>query len=432
MATDRGRGSSAPRGDRGQGRGDGGFGRGGGRGGPPAGGGRGGRVTYNDAFAGDPLFYTDTLHTDIRGSSVSSVDNQALQPPDKEVEQKENALIRRGEEFSLSGLSLDDFTLPSRPSYGTKGRPIVLRANYFQMISRPGAVVYRYTIDINPAIKLPTGKVNRRKTRRLCQLLIASNKNLQGAGIATDFSKIILTAQKLPIEDKITLFQKFFEPEDDGPRPNSINHKITLQPDGAIPVQDLLDFVSKPPGTTSAGFDKAEIVQALNVIVTRTASTTPDIYGGGDRNKFYTHPHDENAGFPLSRGLIALKGFYTSVRTSTLRMLVNVNVANAAFYPCINLLGLIRLYNPNSANDARSGVETFIKRLKVSHKYIRKHKDDPNSAMKRVKTIEGFSHPHKGDREMPLLGNSRQIKFACPELQASGKITVEQYFLKRT
>ncbi|KAL8953104.1 MAG: hypothetical protein Q9222_001042 [Ikaeria aurantiellina] len=353
------------------------------------------------------------------------------QPPDKEVEQKENALIRRGEEFSLSGLSLDDFTLPSRPSYGTKGRPVVLRTNYFQMISRPGAVIYRYIVEIVPQIKSPTGNVNRRKTRRLIQLLIANDRILQGAGIATDFGKIFLTAQKLPIEDKITLFQKFFEPEDEGPRPNATNHKITLQPDGAIPVQDLLNFVSNPPGTTSAGFDKAEILQALNVIVTRTAGTTPDIYGGGNRNKFYNHPHDENAGFPLGRGLIALKGFYTSVRTSTLRMLININVANAAFYPCINLLGLIRLYNPNSANDARSGVETFIKRLKVSHKYIRKRKDDANSVMKRVKTIEGFSHPHKGDREMPLLGNSQQIKFACPEIQTSGKITVEQYFLRK-
>lgn len=167
--------------------------------------------------------------------------------------------------------------------------------------------------------------------------------------------------------------------------------------------------------------------------MTRTANEHPNIFGGGNRNKFYTYPTNmdnlNQAGcFNLGGGLIALKGFYTSVRTSTARLLVNINVANAAFYPAIPLLGLMRLHTPNPANDAISGLEVFITRLKVSHTYI-KNKGDPKAINKRVKTVQGFSHPNpKYKLDYPPLGNAKTIMFPCPELQAEGKITVEKYF----
>lgn len=354
-------------------------------------------------------------------SSLYSPDNETLEAPDNAVTTKENALIRPREEISLSGLSLDDYTLPSRPSYGKQGRPIVLRTNYFRMIPRPGAVIYRYNITISPQLKNPSGGVNRRKTRRLVELLIANNPPLQSAGVATDYGAMFITAAKLQLGGKsMNLEQKFFEAEDAGPESTAINYKVKFEEDASMPVEDLLEYISSPPGTTPSGFDKGRIIQALNIIMTRTANESPAIYGGGNSNKFYTYPASPDGWFNLGSGLIALKGFYTSVRTSTLRILVNINVANAAYYPPMSLLGLMRTHTPQRANDARSGLEAFISKLKVSHQYLKK---------KRVKTVQGFSHPSpQFGHTYPPLGNARNITFECPELQATGKISVMDYF----
>lgn len=342
-------------------------------------------------------------------------------------------MIRPHEEISLSGLSLDDLPLPSRPSYGTKGKGIVLRTNYFKLLTRLGAEIYRYEFEISPQLVNPERKenkskprtVNRRKTRRLIEQLLASNRNLDG--VATDYSKFLVSAQKLPLgKEGIVIFtQVFWEPEDAGPGPSSTSHKVKIFNEYPMPLKGLMDYISTPPRVTSSSFDKSEVIQALNLILTRTANESPTIYGGGIRNKFYTYPTQDKY-FDLGSGLIAVKGFYTSVRTSTLRLLVNINVANAAFYPAINLLGLMRRHTPNSANDGRSGLEAFISRLKVSHHYIRKSTSDPKSTVKRVKTILGFAHPKYGEG-IAIRANAHQIRFKCDELKGA-TVSIYEYF----
>ncbi|KAL8642528.1 MAG: hypothetical protein Q9228_000792 [Teloschistes exilis] len=355
--------------------------------------------------------------------------DEALQQPDQEIERKENAQIS---DISLSGLSLGDFSLPSRSSYGTRGRPIVLRTNYLKMTTKPGAELYRYNVEIQPAIKNPSGGPNRRKIRRLIELLIASNDQLRN--VATDYGKFIITATKLPLTNNtISLTQKFYEVEDSGPGPKSTAYKVKITADGRLEIQQLLNYLDGAAGSGGMTLeDKGKFLQALNIITTRTANENPHIYGGGNRNKFYTYPMDldrPGASFKLGGGLVALKGFYTSVRTSTGRILVNINVANAAFYPAINLLGLMRLHTPDMANDGRSGLEGFISKLKVSHTYIKEN----GKNIKRVKTVQGFSRgPNpKYKHDFPLRGNARNILFECTELQATGKISVEKFFAQK-
>ncbi|KAL8789958.1 MAG: hypothetical protein Q9213_000844 [Squamulea squamosa] len=407
----RGRGSDtgSDRGDRGRGS-DRGRGTGGGRGR----GGGGNLPRYEDDYelAADP------------NNGIFTPQNENLQPPDSRVDEQENTSIRPGEEISLAGLSLDEYTLPARPSYGTQGRPIVLRTNYFSMLTTPGAEIYRYKLEITPKIETKLGRPIRRKTRRLVELLIKSNKILAVPGVATDFSKLLFTAKQLPLENGTKILQQqYSEPEDETPLPNATTYQVQITQDGAISVQQLVDYISSPAGITTAGFDKAEVLQALNIIMTRTANDNTKIYGGGTTNKFYQLPKGGNPGFDLGGGLVALKGFYTSVRTSTLRILVNINVANAAFYPAINLLGLMRLHTPHGSNDANSGLETFITRLKVCHMFYGK---------KAVKTVQGFSHPSvRYKLDHPPLGNAHTIKFPCPELQPTGKISVFDYFKKK-
>ncbi|KAL8678033.1 MAG: hypothetical protein Q9186_005602 [Xanthomendoza sp. 1 TL-2023] len=294
------------------------------------------------------------------------------------------------------------------------------------MLNNPNAKIYRYQIDITPKlVDEKTGRVQRRKIRRLLELVIRNTAHLQGPGIATDYGKLLFSAKELDLENgSRTLKQAYYEPEDQGPGPKAKTYSVKITEDGSISVQQLVDYISSPAGATSIGFDKAEILQALNIIMMRTAIDDPSTYGSATRNKFYQLPTDNSPGFDLGSGLVALKGFYTSVRTSTLRILVNINVANAAFYPAMNLLGLMRLHTPNPANDAYSGVEGFITRLRVSHRYIKGNK--------RIKTVQGFAHPvARFSHDFPPMGTAHTIKFECPELQATGKVSVFQYFKRK-
>ena len=235
---------------------------------------------------------------------------------------------------------------------------------------------------------------------------------------------LLFSAKQLSLENgSRTLQQRYYEPEEEGPGPKSTSHQVKIAEAGSISVTQLVEYLSSPPGVNSASFDKGEALQALNIIMTRTANNNPAVYGGGASNKFYRIPEGV-PGFDLGTGLVALKGFYTSVRTSTLRILVNVNVANGAFYPAMNLLGLMRLHTPNSANDQMSGLEGFISRLRVSHSYI--------NGKKKIKTVQGFAHPSpQYKQDFPLFGTAHTIKFECAELQATGKISVLQYFKRK-
>ncbi|KAL9597740.1 MAG: hypothetical protein Q9219_004934 [cf. Caloplaca sp. 3 TL-2023] len=369
------------------------------------------RICFSLCISTAPL----TIHYNV------SAGNKPVEEPDKAVNEQEDALIRKGEEISLSGLSLDHFTLPSRPSYGTQGRKIVLRTNYFRTQFRKGQQIFTHRLEITPKLKDDrTGRTNRRKTRRLIELLLARDTRLKSSAVATDYDQLLFTAEQLlpPGVGSRVVEQVYQELGDDRP---GQKYQIKISHENTMAIQDLLDYLSQAPGTTHPSFDKAAILHALNVIVTRTANERPQIYGGGKRNKFYPYPSDQNNAYRLGSGLIALKGSYTSVRTSTLRVLVNINVANAAFYQAINLLELMKAHTPNKADYSRLGLESFISKLKVSHTYIKGNK--------KVKTVLGFSHPRLG-QDLPSLGDAHQIKFDCPEIQKSGKISVSQYFQK--
>ncbi|KAL8641325.1 MAG: hypothetical protein Q9226_008650, partial [Calogaya cf. arnoldii] len=327
-------------------------------------------------------------------------------PPDKAVEQKESQLISTAKG---TGMSLNGLSIPARPSYGTNGKQIVLRTNYFQLLAEVKRQIFRYSIDIAPTIDS-----NRRKTRRLIELLLADNKeHFELAKVATDFGTIFITSKKLRIPDGgISLRQRYDETEEE--------YTVTIKPETPISIDQLLESISRPAGITLNGFEKSASIQALNIIMTQTAKDDAGIYGGGKSNIFYSWPGANDPTFRLGQGLIALKGFHTSVRSSTSRLLVNINVANAAFYPAINLFALMNEY---TSNYAQSGLESFISRLKVSHKLYKK---------KTVKTVKGFSHPrHDKDHDQPRFGNAHTISFNWDKEGMKSMVTVFGYFKRQ-
>ncbi|KAL8880983.1 MAG: hypothetical protein Q9198_001719 [Flavoplaca austrocitrina] len=343
---------------------------------------------------------------------------EQLQYPDPALKKKEDMMI---EGLTLRSASLSNSKLPTRPSYGTNGEAIVLRTNYFELRARPESRIFRYDFEISPKIEK-----NRRRTRRLIQLLLDHGpKDLKKDHVATDYYSYLVTAKELPIQGAghiLTL--KYYELEDGGPRPDATEYKIKIKQGKAMYLKQLLDFISNPLGTESNDFDKAGIIQVLNSIITRTAKENPNIHSGGKSEKYYRYPAGNDPMFELGGGLIAVKGFYTSVRTSTARLLVNINVANAAFYPAINLYKLMTVHTSDPSEYLNSGLEQFLTNLKVSHTFYGK---------KTVKTVKGFSYPLQDDKhDQPRLGNAFTIRFRWEEEEGEELTTVCDYFKNST
>jgi eukaryotic translation initiation factor 2C len=125
--------------------------------------------------------------------------------------------------LSLAGLSLnrgDD--LPSRPGFGTVGKPVTLRANFYP-VRLPTKDLYEYNVDITPKTAI------KRVKRRIFHLAEQNPAwaNLRGK-VAHDYSSKIISSFKLP--QPLELEVPFYDEDEAAPVPGSKSktYKLTI------------------------------------------------------------------------------------------------------------------------------------------------------------------------------------------------------------
>jgi len=122
---------------------------------------------------------------------------------------------------SLKTLSLASNELPVRPGYGTLGRAIKLRANYFP-VQLPKGPLYEYDIAVTPKAK----ELPKRLKRRIFQLAEQSpdwtSKGLKGF-VAHDHSAKLIAAKLLPQPLSIDVL---FYDEDEQPPATGGKHYV--------------------------------------------------------------------------------------------------------------------------------------------------------------------------------------------------------------
>ncbi len=343
--------------------------------------------------------------------------------------------------LSLKALSLSNSTLPERPGYGTSGRQITLMTNYFHLLPDPKKMLYKYAVEIDSEVK------GARKKRRILALLLQTDTlKAVGHGIATDYSSTVITSKELDLGDdgrqeiKLHYYDKEdvlpgqqFQPSD-----RTKQYTIKIQSTGNVAIPELLEYLDSTK--QSSGWDaKSETIQALNIVMARTPNSNENVVASSG-NKFYPYPsfpeRRDNYGNlqlenSLGGGLVALRGYYSSVRTSTLRVLVNVNVCTSAFYPAIRLLDLFQL-RLGRLKDLKPGdwawLEPFIKKLRVTTNYIKRN----GATVTQVKTIRGFSRPPRSAPQI-WYANANQMKFRAEGVAGvdpKKDISVTEYFNK--
>ncbi|KAK6424685.1 hypothetical protein LTR95_016353, partial [Oleoguttula sp. CCFEE 5521] len=392
-------------------------------GGPPRGGGgfRGGPPVDMAVRSGNPQ------NTAPEIGDVYLRDKPIL-APDANVTNAEDALVQQTKGKMIDGM-------PGRSGYGTKGKKIVLRTNYFQLqtafeANKPEVPLYRYDVNI-------TGDLSRPKRRRLLTQLVADAR-FNGISVATDGARIIVTTAKIELGswatgDSILLADPSATASDvTGTVPahvqaackrNTIRFKVDY-----ITSYTLSQMISYLHSTSATAIYDAggDLIQLLNIIMCKRPSTVGDVTAVAG-NKFYPNQvHPGKKFMALGGGLTALRGYYSSVRPAVGRMLLNLNVSTGAFYNNDPIIKLVE----QSGKSTLPLKEAFIRMLKVEVLY----QPSKGDAFTKIKTIIGFAPgPDKKTPKRKRFGNSKETRFSYTDA-STGKVietSVFDYFRAR-
>ena len=296
-----------------------------------------------------------------------------------------------------------------------------------------------------PAI--PPGRS--RKLRQALTLLFEHpDFRMEDLGVATDYASTIITSKQLPTAGNGTKEYEvvYREVEDQEPASIPLICTFKLSSGVLVPTEELLRYLASTPADASDFTGKDDAIQALNIVVARTPNLNPGVFQSGT-NKFFDYPTDPGKYNELGNGLIAVRGYYSSVRTSTLRTLLNVNAQTSPFYKAINVLDLMIEHGRQD----HLSLEHFLYLLRVKTSYM-KDKDGNESA--KIKTIAGLwqkwdqvfddkgkvvvKQNKEGTKAEVLMRrdfgagpkNAQQLSFECKEF-GNKAFTIEKYFQKK-
>ena len=365
---------------------------------------------------------------------------------DRKIMDQEDALGQASKDLSLDSLTISGSGLPRRRGFGTLGKRVSLKTNYFKLDIDTTKSIYRYKVDVDSDRKrrAPSHQSQNdtggKRTTRVAYGNLFEEKDFQALdfGIATDYSKTILTAEKLQLgpSGSKTYRVSYREAEETTLRQRPITYTFTLSFVGTVATSELVRYLASTVSDPSDFAGKDETIQALNIVISRTPNFNPLVFQSGG-NRFYHYPQNINDYLDLTKGLIAVRGYYASVRTSTLRTLLNLNSTCSPFYPSISMWNLMNLHS-RFIESQWEACERFIEKLRVKTTYLK----GANEAVDvRIKTICGLSQKFE-ERTNPDTkrtvtsgnpqvdhGNAFQIKFECQEYPG-GPISVADYFLK--
>jgi hypothetical protein len=244
------------------------------------------------------------------------------------------------------------------------------------MIPSSKMTLYRYDVAVSPET---AGK----KLNQVIRLLLES-PDLASVreDIVTDFKSTMISRQRFQEDEKGIDIQYRSEKEDE-PREDATTYHVRLLYTKTLRVSDLMNYLT----STNIGDhydDKLSMVQALNIFLNHHAKSTGNLVTIGASKSFSLSNTSEK--YTLKGGLTAIRGFFSSVRLASYRILVNVNVTHGAFYDSGRLDALIHNFGSNPYK-----VNRFLQRLKISSTHLAQRRNKAGEVIIRPKTIQGLA-----------------------------------------
>jgi eukaryotic translation initiation factor 2C len=285
--------------------------------------------------------------------------------------------------LDLGSLKLTE-GFPSRPGYGTKGTKVELTANYVEILPPSNMTLHRYDIQISP-------EAAGRKRFRLVQLLLQSADLVPHQGsLATDFRSTLFSKTKLQCDETMIKVRYHYEGEDE-PAAGATTYKVRVLYTKTLSIGELINYLN----STDLGLlfgDKQELTQALNILLNHYAKSANNLTTIGSTKSFSLNQNAVRG--DLGSGLDVIRGFFSSVRIATCRILVNINISHGAFYHAGPLPALM------NSHGVRNTVllEKFLKLVRVQTTHLPEKRNKVNEVILRVKTIFGLARKDDGHR----------------------------------
>ncbi|KAH7312378.1 QDE2-like protein [Stachybotrys elegans] len=291
-----------------------------------------------------------------------------------------------------SNVSKSGDLFPIRPAFGTKGKEVIVWANYFQVTLKVKAI-YKYTIV---AKEIPTESNpkprDQLKPRKLHEAIKAALAILRGnqpqLRVATEFKSNLFTMQKLNGNN-----EKVRVNLPRGPDSNDFDVvEISFEALTEVPVDKLLSWLDSMQDTQNDGdghvFPKhPDVVDALNGFIGNQARTSLDSVATFNNNFFPIDARSRIQELLCSdRPLVAARGYFSSARIGTGRLLLNVNVTHSVFKisgPLHEIFDRMHI-RPAMRNDAS------VRRLRVVAKFLAKTRVKAKFQIKTGKTLDRF------------------------------------------
>ena len=201
---------------------------------------------------------------------------------------------------------------------------------------------------------------------------------------ASDWAQVIITTKKVDLNEKRRKFDIEWYHEDDEPPPAPTpgedpqraaarrrnTRGLLVEELGTVSFKELMKDLSDSAIHYSS---KLDTIQALNIIMSYGPSTDSKIVATS-KNKFYPFDnHPQTVLKSLGGGLEALRGYFSSVRTTVNRIVLNVNVATGAFYkagPLLNLLLELNDGRRSQSADQHRKLGAFVRKLRFETNYM--------------------------------------------------------------
>lgn len=291
----------------------------------------------------------------------------------------------------MTSLSIDGSNvMPARPGYGTEGQPITVYANYVQMVPPSDLTLYSYDVaTIKPDV------VGKKRTQVIRLLINESPEFVSYQGdMVTDFKSTIISRKKLDLIGTAKDIEVTYKAEgEDDHKERAPKYKISVKHTKTMTVGDLMSFLTST--NPAVQYDsKLEMVQGLNIFLKHWAKSNNNLATIGASKTFSMSGKADK--LDLGRGLTALRGFFTSVRAATNRILVNVNVSHGAFYNEGQLTDLMTAYGLRYDTSGLRSMERFLKRVRVRTTHLKQKKNRKGEVVHRPKTVFGLAKVSDG------------------------------------
>ncbi|KAG1056148.1 hypothetical protein G6F46_003280 [Rhizopus delemar] len=255
-------------------------------------------------------------------------------------------------------MSLQLTELVKRPGAGRAGKPVRVRANFFEVTNFGVNNVHHYDVTIDPPSAPPA----------VYRKVWKSFEDLDGQGILKgiktvyDGRKNVFSPKPLPLGEENAM-QFEVELQEQGSKRSGGLFKIRIKKASEVNMEELRRFLQGQSACTS---NCLTAIMVLDVLIRHLPSMMYSTVG----RSFFT-PADKRA---LPNGAEVWQGFYQSARPTVGKMMINLDVSATAFYESGPLPEIVaKILGRRSLDELRRGIppremnklEKILKALRI-------------------------------------------------------------------